>query len=423
MSSITQAVAPSVAVGPANRAPSRKFRAWHRGLRWSAAIFALAAIGIVGWRYARSRSGPTFRLESALVDHGPLSARVTASGAVSAIVTVQVGSQVSGRILGWYADFSTLVRKGQVIAQIDPALFQAAVAQAQANYAAAKAGYDKAIANRVLAELTYGRDLTLFKQNLVARADLDVAEAAAIADRADVAAGDAAMRQARAMLDQAQLNLSYTRIVSPIDGIVISRNIDVGQTVAASFQAPTLFTIAQDLTKMQVDTNVAEGDIGKIREHMDATFTVDAFPTRVFHGVVRQVRDDATTIQNVVTYDAVIDVDNSDLALRPTMTANVTFVYAARTDAVRLPNAALRFKPDAVIVAAITNSTAAAPARDSLAADQRVVWVAAAGRAAPRVVRVGISDGIVTEVVGGDLRPGEAVVSEVTLLHPSGKAP
>ena len=141
--------------------------------------------------------------------------------------------------------------------------------------------------------------------------------------RADVATAAAAIQQARAALDQAQLNLSYTRIVSPIDGIVISRNIDVGQTVAASFQAPTLFTIAQDLTKMQVDTNVAEGDVGKIREKMDATFTVDAYPTRTFRGIVRQVRDNATTIQNVVTYDAVIDVDNSDLALRPTMTANV----------------------------------------------------------------------------------------------------
>jgi HlyD family secretion protein len=229
------------------------------------------------------------------------------------------------------------------------------------------------------------------------------------------------MQQARAALDQAVLNLSYTRIVSPIDGIVISRNIDVGQTVAASFAAPTLFTIAQDLTKMQVDTNVAEGDIGKIHEKMEATFTVDAFPTRTFRGLVRQVRDNATTIQSVVTYDAVIDVNNPDLALRPTMTANVTFVYATETDVVRIPNAALRFKPDAATVAAMTNGPATSSRHDGLAADQRLVWLLDRGRATPQVVRIGITDGILTEVMEGDVRPGDAVVSEANVLGAAGR--
>ena len=205
------------------------------------------------------------------------------------------------------------MKKGQLIAEIEPSLFRAAVEQARANFAAGKATYDKAIAIRALAERNYARELALFEQDLADRATLDAAEAAAGASRADVESADAGIQQARAALDQAQLNLTYTRILTPIDGIVISRNIDVGQTVAASFQAPTLFTIAQDLTKMQVDTNVAEGDVGKIHEKMDATFAVDAFPTRTFHGVVRQVRDNATTLQNVVTYDAVIDVDNTDL--------------------------------------------------------------------------------------------------------------
>jgi len=228
-----------------------------------------------------------------------------------------------------------------------------------------------------------------------------------------VGTADAAMLQGRAALDQAQLNLSYTEIVSPIDGIVISRNIDVGQTVAASFQAPTLFTIAQDLTKMQVDTNVAEGDVGNVREGMTASFTVDAYPTRTFHGVVRQVRDNATTLQNVVTYDAVIDVDNRDLALRPTMTANVTFVYASRDDAVRIPNAALRFRPEATTISAMTGPNAApTPSREKLAADQRIVWTLRAGTAAAHVVRIGISDGMTTEMVDGDLRPGDVVVTE-----------
>ena len=363
------------------------------------------------------------RYQSTPADHGPLTAKVTASGTVSAIVTVQVGSQVSGRILAWYADFSAQVKKGQLIARIEPSLFEAAVEQARANYASGKATYDKAIANRALAERNYARELALFEQSLADRADLDAAEASAGAGRADVEAADAGVQQTRAALDQAQLNLSYTRIVSPIDGIVISRNIDVGQTVAASFQAPTLFTIAQDLTKMQVDTNVAEGDIGKIREKMDATFTVDAFPTRTFHGVVRQVRDNASTIQNVVTYDAVIDVDNSDLALRPTMTANVTFVYATKADVVRMPNAALRFKPDSATVAAMTGGGGAAlPGRDELAVDQRVVWVATGGRASPRIVRIGISDGMQTELVEGEVRPGDAVVSEANVLG-GGKGP
>jgi HlyD family secretion protein len=378
-------------------------------------------LALVGWRYAHSTSAPVVRYQSASLDHGPLAAKVTASGTVSAIVTVQVGSQVSGRIEAWYADFNTPVKKGQLIAQIEPSLFKAAVEQGRANYEAAKAGYDKAIANRSLAERSYARALALFEQNLAAVADVDAAEASAGASRADVESSAAAIVQARAALDQAQLNLSYTRILSPIGGIVISRNIDVGQTVAASFQAPTLFTIAQDLTKMEVDTNVAEGDVGKIREKMVATFTVDAFPTRTFHGVVRQVRDNATTLQNVVTYDAVIDVDNSDLALRPTMTANVTFVYATEADVVRVPNAALRFKPDPATVAVMTAGAGASAAQEDLAVDQRVLWTLTGSRAAPHVVRVGITDGMLTQLTEGDVRAGDRVVSEAIVAGANAK--
>ncbi|HEY3820123.1 MAG TPA: efflux RND transporter periplasmic adaptor subunit [Polyangiaceae bacterium] len=392
-------------------------------LRWIAGAIVLAAIAILAWRYAHAPSVPVVRYQGAPVDHGPLAAKVTASGTVSAIITVQVGSQVSGRIQSWSADFSSPVKKGQLIAQIEPFLFNAAVEQAQANYEAGKAGYDKAIANRALAERNYARELALFEENLAARTDLDAAEASAAASRADVEAAAATIQQARAALDQAKLNLSYTRILSPIDGIVISRNIDVGQTVAASFQAPTLFTIAQDLTKMEVDTNVAEGDVGKIREKMQATFTVDAFPTRTFRGSVRQVRDNATTLQNVVTYDAVIDVDNTDLALRPTMTANVTFVYATKADAVRIPNAALRFRPDAATAEAMSFGSVSPPSRDALAVDQRVVWTRAAGRATPHVVRIGITDGMLTELLEGDVHPGDEVVSEATVVGPARKGP
>lgn len=390
-------------------------------LRWSAVLAVLVVASLLGWRYAHSNEAPKVRYQTAVIDHGPVAAKVTASGTVSAIVTVQVGSQVSGRIEGWYADFNTPVKKGQLIANIEPSLFRAAVQQAAANYASATAGHDKAVANRVLSERTYGREKTLFEQALVARADLDTAEAQAVAARADVAASAAAIEQARAALDQAQLNLSYTRILSPIDGIVISRNIDVGQTVAASFQAPTLFTIARDLTRMQVDTNVAEGDVGKIREAMEATFSVDAYPTRSYRGVVRQVRDNAQTIQNVVTYDAVIDVDNPDLTLRPTMTANTTFVYATKSDVVRLPNAALRFKPDSATTTGMTGPAEAPPGRDSLAVDQRIVWTLRGAHAVRSIVRVGISDGMVTEVVEGDVRAGDTVVTEAALTAATGR--
>jgi HlyD family secretion protein len=391
--------------------PSARKRIW-RVVRWASLAAVLAGVTVVASRY-RTEGAPVVRYQTATVDSGPIAAKVTASGTVSAITTVLVGSQVSGRVEHWYVDFNSPVKKGQLVATIEPSLFRAAVEQARANYAAAKAAYDKTLASRLLAERTLTRARALYDQNLLARQDLDAAEAQAASAQADIAAAGAGILQAQAALSQTTLNLSYTRILSPIDGVVISRNIDVGQTVAASFQAPTLFTIAQDLTKMQVDTNVAEGDVGKVHGKMDATFTVDAFPGRVYRGTVRQVRDNAQTLQNVVTYDAVIDVDNADLSLRPTMTANCTFIYATRDSAVRMPNGALRFKPDAPTVAAMTfGGGAAPPARDRLSADQRVVWVMRAGRPAAAIVRLGVSDGMVTEITEGDVHPGDVVITE-----------
>jgi len=213
------------------------------------------------------------------------------------------------------------------------------------------------------------------------------------------------VEQARAGLYQAQVNLDYTRILSPIDGIVISRSVDVGQTVAASLQAPTLFTIAQDLRKMQVDTDVAEADVGKLRPGLAATFNVDAYPGERFKGVIRQIRNAAQTVQNVVTYDAVIDVDNSDLRLRPGMTANVTFVYAEKDDALRVPNAALRFRPPSELAA----TPAAKPSPE-----RRTVWALRDGRPRPISIRIGLSDGSVTEALDGDLREGDPLITEAT---------
>jgi HlyD family secretion protein len=215
--------------------------------------------------------------------------------------------------------------------------------------------------------------------------------------------------QTRAARHQAELNLQYTDIVSPIDGVVISRNVDVGQTVAAAFQAPTLFVVAEDLAKMQVDTSVAEADVGRLQAGMEARFTVDAFPGEVFRGTVRQIRNAAQTIQNVVTYDAVIDVANPALRLRPGMTANVTFAYATRARAVLVPNAALRFRPaDAPVERAVPGS------------DRRVVWTLVEGRPQPVTIRAGVSDGVQTEVLDGGLRPGQPVITDATAPRKGG---
>jgi HlyD family secretion protein len=378
-------------------------------------MMTLALVSAVAWRVSKSHAQPLVRYQTAIVDRGPITAKVTASGALSAIVTVQVGSQVSGRVDHLYVDFNSPVKAGQLIATIEPSFFRAAVAQARANLAAGKAAFDKAVATRTLADLTYGRDQILSGQKLIARADLDAAEAQALSSRADVDAARANLLQSQAALDEASLNLGYTRIVSPIDGIVLSRTIDVGQTVAASFQAPTLFTIAQDLTKMQVDTNVAEGDVGRLRGGMEATFMVDAYPGRVFRGMVRQVRDNASTLQNVVTYDAVIDVGNGDMSLRPAMTANASFVYAERADVVRAPNAAIRFKPDAATAASMSGGASVPSLR--VDSDERMVWVLHGAVATPRVVHVGIGDGTVVEIAGGDLQAGDVVVTEAALLE------
>jgi HlyD family secretion protein len=411
----TQATAPGI-VGASRPATGRsRLRVSGRALRRLAVVMAVALVSAVGWRVSRSHVQPLVRYQTAVVDRGPITAKVTASGALSAIVTVQVGSQVSGRVDHLYVDFNSPVKAGQLIATIEPSFFRAAVAQARANLAAGKASFDKAVANRTLADLTYGREQILFGQKLVARADVDAAEAQAFSCRADVDAARANLLQSQAALDQATLSLSYTRIVSPIDGIVLSRTIDVGQTVAASFQAPTLFTIAQDLTKMQVDTNVAEGDVGRLRAGMEATFMVDAYPGRVFRGVVRQVRDNASTLQNVVTYDAVIDVDNSDMSLRPAMTANASFVYAHRDGVVRAPNAALRFKPDAATAASMTGGAPVPSLRAD--SDERMVWVLHGAMATPRMVHVAIGDGTVVEIAGGDLQAGDVVVTEAALLE------
>jgi HlyD family secretion protein len=412
--------------------------------RWYtlAAILALAAAGMGLWRWRAGARKPGPQIETAQVDRGRIVAKVTATGTLSAIVTVQVGSQVSGSIQALYADFNSQVKKGQLIAKIDPQLFQASVDQARANYVAAQGNLAKSKAQAVDARRQYVRNKSLAEQKFIAQADLDTSEAnAAVAD-AQVNASLGAVEQARAALHQADVNLAYTSIRSPTNGIVISRSVDVGQTVAASLQAPTIFVIAEDLSKMQVDTSVAESDVGRLQPAMGVTFAVDAYPSEVFRGQVRQIRNAPQTVQSVVTYDAVIDVSNPELKLRPGMTANVTFVYAEKDDVLRVPNAGLRFRPPADMLASSSGRQGAAAARPGAGGggagkrqgtaarapgtpDQRTLWVVREGGPAPVQVRTGISDGTFTEVAEGALQPGDKVVTDApgTSSGPPGGMP
>jgi HlyD family secretion protein len=359
--------------------------------------------------------------ETATLGRGSIVAKVTASGTLSALYTVQVGSQVSGRIQKLHADFNSEVKKGQLIATIDPQLFTAALEQARANYSAAKAELLKSNVQSEEAERQLKRQKSLAEQNLVAAADYDTAQANADVAKAQIAGSAARVQQTLAALHQAEVNLTYTTIESPINGVVISRNVDDGQTVAATMQAPILFVIAQDLRKMHVDTSVAEADVGKLRPGMPAIFNVDAYPNEKFHGNVRQIRKSPQTVQNVVTYDAVIDVDNLDSKLLPGMTANVTFVYAEQPDALRVPNAALRFRPTPDASEPRTGTARASGASGATkavvkAADpgsrKRTLYTLRNNEAAPVEITTGITDGSFTEVVGGALHEGDVVITD-----------
>jgi HlyD family secretion protein len=382
---------------------------------WIGGVALVATLA--AYRLAGAGRGPALRYDTVTVDRGPVVARVTASGTLSALVTVQVGSQVSGRIQKLYVDYNSPVRKGELLAKIDPRLFQADVEQARADDSTARANLAKAKAQAEDASLQYQRAKELAATRIEDQSDLDTARATADADEAAVQAAAAAVEQAKAALDKAEVNLAYTDIVSPTDGIVISRNVDVGQTVAASLQAPTLFLVAQDLRRMQVDTSVAEADIGRVQAGMPASFTVDAYPGTTFQGVVREVRNAPQTVQNVVTYDAVIDVANPDLRLKPGMTANATFVYARRDDVLRVRNAALRFHPGAELVAEMEGTSPAHPSTSSTAPagsgpGEHTVWVLEGKWAHPVPIRTGVSDGTFSEVTSGPLRVGERLVTD-----------
>jgi HlyD family secretion protein len=409
--------------------------------KWTIIGVLLAAIGLLTAFSYESKKTPQYFTEK--VQKGDIQNVVQATGTINAVTTVQVGSQVSGTIQTLFADFNSHVKKNQVIAQIDPSLFQGALLQAkadladaQANLIAARANLDKAQAAAAQAKLDFNRYTTLAQEGVVPTQQLDTARATSQSADAAVGAAKAQVTQAGAQVQQksaavtvAQTNLDHSTIRSPIDGTVIARSVDVGQTVAASLQAPTLFTIAQDLTKMQVYVSTDESDVGTVQAGQDVTFKVDAFPKDSFKGKVSAVRLNATTVQNVVTYTTVVDFDNPDMKLFPGMTAYVTVPVATATDVVKVPNGALRFTPDltadqinALYQKAGINASGAGR-KGSKGSQQAsgqqtstaVVWKLNADKSVePVQIKLGITDHTTTEVaqvVKGSLNPEDQVVT------------
>ena len=442
-------------------APPIRERSRYKRAKWAVVIGLVIAVAVIVELW-RMQSQNALHYETVPVERGPIQASVTATGTLNAVVDVQVGSQVSGNIKALYADFNTKVAKDQLVAEIDPQVFQAQVDQAQASLSSAhsaaitleaqvvKANADLSgtIANEKGVESVMAKDRanavnaatqkqrldSLFKAGITSQQDLDTSKAAMDAAEAQVAAdqsqidaakeaiqssqaqvkvaqaqlssGQAQERQAQGALDQAKINLAHTRITAPVDGTVIARRMDVGQTVAASFAAPTIFEIAQDLTKMQLDTNVDESDIGNIKAGQSATFTVDAYPSTTFDGQVINVRKAPINTQNVVTYDVVIAVANSDLKLFPGMTANARILTLKLDDTLKVPNAVLRLHPSTAVLA----QAGLAPAK----AAQQVIYVLPQGKLQAVPVTFGISDGKFTAVTAAGLQLGAPVVVRIT---------
>lgn len=371
------------------------------------AVVVLIAVGAGLFLALRSdKNGMKYITEK--ITRGDIKSTVSATGTVNAVTTVQVGTQVSGTIKQLFADYNSPVKKGQLLAQIDPAVFEAQVGQARANLMSARATLEKSRVTLRDTQTTFERNKILYAKNFIAKSDLDTAETNYLSAQAQIKISEAQVQQTQAALDAASINLKYSKILSPVDGTVISRNVDIGQTVAASFQTPTLFTIAQDLTKMQIDTSVDEADIGKIAVGQHVAFTVDAYPELTFSGQVSVIRNAPITVSNVVTYDAVIIVDNSALKLKPGMTANVSIETATALGALRIPNAALRFKP----ATTGKNGTINSATKTMKAAKSPGVWILENKIPQYTKITTGISDGNYTEVTAGNITEGQQVIIE-----------
>ncbi|MDH5739161.1 MAG: efflux RND transporter periplasmic adaptor subunit [Nitrospira sp.] len=364
-------------------------------LPWLIGIMMIMVIGGGGLWYWWTSGTPPIQYKTTLVDRGPITAIVTATGTVNPVVSVQVGSQVSGKVSRLFADFNSKVTRGQVLAQIDQKPFKARLSQARAAVKSAKGNLAKAKVLTTQRKREFDRMAALRERAFVPQSDVDIAETNYQEAAANIEVLQAQLDQARAALASAELDLGYTTIYSPVDGIVVSRNVDAGQTLAATFQTPILFVIAQDLTQMQVNANVSESDIGGVIESKPAHFRVDAYPKQVFEGTVTQVRNAPISIQNVVTYDVVITVDNQSLKLKPGMTANVTIVTEEKENPLRVPNGALRFRmPDVPFNRKVTS-----------------VWIQdKAGHVHQVPVTTGIADSLSTEILEGPLNEGDRVI-------------
>jgi len=330
--------------GPDAERPGRPRKRRRRWRRWLVLFLLVAVAGAVTyWKWPRA---VPVRYVTAQVTRGAITVSLTATGTVNPVTVVEVGTYVSGPIERWFCDYNAPVKTGQLCAQIDPRPFQMVADQARANLAVARAQLSKDQANLALAKVTYERDARLVQRGIVSQATLDADKSTYDQAVAQITFDESGIQEKQAELNAAEVNLGYTKIISPVDGTVVSRNIEIGQTVAASFQTPILFLIATDLTKMQVDTSVSESDIGGVKVGDRATFTVQAFPNRPFEGRVRQVRQAPVTVQNVVTYDVVVDVDNHAGLLKPGMTATTRIIKQEHDNVLTVPAQALRFRPD-----------------------------------------------------------------------------
>jgi HlyD family secretion protein len=405
--------------GKASPLPAPKICSNRRRYLLSGILLGLLIAGGGAW-WITSRS-TVMHYTAAPVTRGTVARVVTATGTINPVLTIIVGTAVSGVIRELQCDYNTKVTKGQICAKIDPRPYQALVDQYKANLAVAKAQLEKDKANLEYTKVNSGRTALLPKQNSIAQDTADQSKSVYHQGQAQILLDEATVQQWEAQLAGAQVNLDYTDIVSPVDGTVVSRNVTMGQTVAASLQTPTLFLIASDLTKMEVDTNVSESDIGGVKEDNPASFTVEAYPDHPFVGSVVQVRQAPQTLQNVVTFDVVVAVANPDLALMPGMTATTKIVTAQRDNVIRVPDQALRYVPAGAAAAApapTTPASAAAPAAPAGAAAstkaaasrQGQVWVLADGRPVRVAVTLGLDDDVYTEIVSGDVKPGDQVI-------------
>lgn len=356
-------------------------------------VIAIAVILLIATPFVFKNKNNKVEYVSEPVQARTITQIVEATGTIEPINTVSIGSQVSGRIEQIFVDYNSKVEKGQQLAQIDTSLFEAQLQQSQANINNAKATLEKNEAQLEYDTKTYHRYKNLYDRNLVSKNDLDSAKSAYKSDLAQVAAAKAQIMQAQANYATAAANMGYTKIVSPVNGIVISKEVEVGQTVAASFQTPTLFTVAEDLTKMRIETSVSEADIGKVKEGQEVEYTLDGYPDSIFKGIVTQVRLSPTTESNVVTYTVVIEVENDEGKLLPGMTANVSIITGKKENILTVPNVALKFT--------VANNTKRY--------DKKGIWIAKKGKPVRIDVETGVSDDTYTEIISNEIKEGDVV--------------